>query len=123
MTKFLIRWIIVAIALVATAYIVPGIEVQGNGIIAVLGMALILGFVNAIIRPILTLLSCGCIVATLGVFMLVINAVTLWLSSYIATNWFGLGFEVRGFWPALFGSIVVSLISFFLSLFVKDDKK
>jgi putative membrane protein len=122
MTKFLTHWIIVAVALVATAYIVPGIDVQGNGIIAVLGMALILGFVNAIIRPILTVLSCGCIVATLGIFMLVINAATLWLSSYIAVNWFGLGFYVDGFWPAFFGSIVVSVISFFLSLFIKEGK-
>jgi len=121
MRHFLIRWIIVAIALIVTVYIVPGIDVTGNGVIAVLGMALILGFMNAILRPILTVLSCGFILLTLGLFMLVINAFTLWLSSQIAMNWFGLGFQVHGFWPAFWGALVVSIVSFFLSLFLKGE--
>ena len=119
--KIIIRWVIVTIALVLTTYIIPGITVEGNGLVAVFGMALILGFVNAIIRPILAFLSCGFIVATLGLFMLVINAFTLWLSSWVAVNWFNLGFYVDGFWPSLWGSILVSIISFLLSIFVKDD--
>jgi putative membrane protein len=121
MKTLIIRWIIVAIALVATAYIIPGIQVEGNGLVAVLGMAVILGFVNAFIRPLLAFLSCGFIVLTLGLFMLVVNAATLWLASWVAVNWFGLGFYVDGFWPALWGSILVSIISFVLSMFVKED--
>ena len=121
MRHFLIRWIIVAIALIVTVYVVPGIDVTGNGLVAVLGMAFILGFINAILRPILAILSCGFILLTLGLFMLVINAFTLWLSSQIAVNWFGLGFYVNGFWPAFWGALVVSIVSFFLSLFLKGE--
>jgi putative membrane protein len=122
MRHLLIRWIIVAIALIVTVYVVPGIEVSGNGLIAVLGMAVILGFINAILRPILAILSCGFILLTLGLFMLVINAFTLWLSSYIAVNWFGLGFYVRGFWPAFWGALLISIISFILSMFLKGER-
>jgi putative membrane protein len=121
MKHLLIRWIIVAIALIVTVYVVPGIEVTGNGLIAVLGTAVILGFINAILRPILAILSCGFILLTLGLFMLVINAFTLWLSSQIAVNWFDLGFYVQGFWPAFWGALVVSIVSFFLSMFLKGD--
>jgi len=123
MRSLIIRWVIVAAALILTAYIVPGITVEGNGFIVVFGMAVVLGFVNAFIRPLLTLLSCGFIVLTLGLFLLVINAVSLWLASWMAQNWFGLGFIVDGFWPAFWGSILISVISFMLSLFIKGDKK
>jgi putative membrane protein len=85
-------------------------------------MAAVLGLVNAIIRPILAFLSCGCIVATLGLFMLVINGFTLWLSSWIAQNWLNIGFYVDGFWPAFWGGIIVGLVSFVLSLVLVDDR-
>ncbi len=120
--KLLIRWIIVAIALVVAVWLIPGIRIEDTSAwIAVGVMAVILGLVNAIIRPILAFLSCGCIVATMGLFMLVINALTLWLSSWIAVEWFNIGFYVDGFWPALLGGIVVSIVSFVLSLFLKED--
>jgi putative membrane protein len=67
------------------------------------------------------LLSCGCIVATMGLFMLVINAFTLWLSSWISVNWLNIGFYVNGFLPALLGGVVVSIVSFVLSMLLKDD--
>jgi putative membrane protein len=120
--KLLIRWIIVAIALVVAVRLIPGIRIEDTSAwIAVGVMAVILGLVNAIIRPILAFLSCGCIVATMGLFMLVINALTLWLSSWIAVEWFNIGFYVDGFWPAFLGGIVVSIVSFVLSLFLKED--
>jgi putative membrane protein len=122
MLKLFIRWIIIAVSLVVAAWLIPGITISDpNGWIAVAVMAAILGFVNAIIRPILAFFSCGCIVLTMGLFMLVINAAMLWLSSWIATNLFGVGFYVDGFWSALFGSIVVSIVSFFLSIFLIDE--
>ena len=123
MRSLIIRWVIVAAALILTAYIVPGITVEGNGFIVVFGMAVVLGFGNAFIKPLLTFLSCGFIVLTLGLFLLVVNAVSLWLASWMAQNWFGLGFVVDGFWPAFWGSILISVISFMLSLFIKGDKK
>ena len=122
MKKLLFRWIIVAIALGAAVWLIPGISVKDEKAwIAVAVMAVVLALVNAIIRPILAFLSCGCIIATMGLFMLLVNAFTLWLSSYIAVNWLNVGFFVDGFWPAIWGGIVVSIVAFVLSLFVKDD--
>jgi putative membrane protein len=122
--KLLIRWLVVALALVGAVALIPGIRVEDtNAWIAVGVMAAVLGLVNAIIRPILAFLSCGCIVATLGLFMLVINGLTLWLSAWIAQNWFNVGFYVDGFWPAFWGGIVVGAISFVLSLILVDDSK
>lgn len=122
MLKLFVRWIIIAIALVVAAWLIPGITISDtNGWIAVGVMAAVLGFVNAIIRPILAFFSCGCIVLTMGLFMLVINAATLLLASWISTSLFGVGFYVDGFWWALLGSIVISVVSFFLSMFLIDE--
>ena len=122
--KLILRWIIMAVALFATAYLLPGIRIEGpNAVVVVAVMAVILGFVNAFIRPILSLLSCGLIILTLGLFSLVINAVSLLLASYISVNWLGIGFYVDGFWPALWGSIVVSLIAMVLSGLLIDDRE
>lgn len=120
----IIRWIIATIAVLVTAWIIPGITITGDGIIVALAVAVILGLVNAIIRPILILLSCGCIVLTLGVFMLVVNAASLWLASWFS-QLLGIGFYVDGFFPALFGSIVISLISWLLSIFLigEDEQR
>jgi putative membrane protein len=114
--KLIVHWLVVAAALVAAAYLVPGIRVEGNGTIAVLVMAAVLGVANVVIRPILAFLSCGFIILTMGLFMLVVNALTLWLASSIAVNWFNAGFYVDGFWPALWGSIIVSIVSFLISV-------
>lgn len=119
----IIRWVIATIAILATTWLIPGIEIQGNGIVVAMLVAFILGLVNAIIRPILVLLSCGCIVLTLGLFMLVINAATLYIASWIS-QFFGIGFFVDGFIPALLGSIVISLVSWLLSIFlIGEDER
>jgi len=121
--NILIRWLITALAVVAAAALVPGITVTGaNGWVTVIVMAAVLGLINAIIRPILALLSCGCIVATLGLFMLVINTFTFWLASYV-TNLFNLGFEVESLWAAFLGALVVSVVSFLLSMVFVDDRE
>ncbi len=115
--RMIVSWLITAVALVAAAYLVPGISVRGNdGLVAVLIMAAILGMVNVLVKPLLSVLSCGLIVLTLGLFLVVINALSLWLASWIAQNWFNVGFVVDGFWPALWGSLIVSIVSFFLSM-------
>lgn len=122
--KLLIRWGITIVAVAIAAWLIPGITVESNSsaILVFAAFAIILGLVNAIIRPILAFLSCGCIVVTLGLFMLVINAVSLWLASWISVNWFHVGFRVEGWLPALFGSIVISLVSFALSMFFPDKE-
>jgi putative membrane protein len=122
--RLLIRWLITAVSVAVAAFIVPGITIDPNrnGIVVVLVMALILGLVNAFVRPILTFLSCGLIVVTLGLFMLVINTLTLALASWLSTQ-FGFGFYIDGFFPAFFGAIVISIVSFVLSLFLPDDNR
>ena len=122
--NLILRWAITAVALVVAAWLIPGISVQTQDAwLAVIVMAAILGLVNAFVRPVLTLLSCPLVLLTLGLFLLVINALTLMLASWIAVNVFNLGFYVDGFWAALFGSIVVSIVSFLLSLFLPDARE
>lgn len=120
--RLLIRWLVTGIALLIVVMIVPGIEVGGNAWIAVGVMALVLGLINAFLRPLLKLLACGLIVLTLGLALPFINALTLWLSSWICVNWLDIQFVVDGFWPAFWGGIIVSIVSFFLSLFASDNE-
>lgn len=122
--RLLLRWLITAAALYVAAITVPGISITDqNGWVAVFVMAAIFGLVNAIIRPILTLLSCPLVLLTLGLFTLVINAICFSLSSWIAQSFFGAGFVVDGFLPAFLGAIVVSVVSFLLSLFLPDGNE
>ena len=125
MTKLVIRWLINFLALFAAAWLVKGITVDGGGGWTVFAiMAIILGLVNAILRPLLKLLTCPLIILTLGLFTLVINGFTLWLSSRIAVNWFQVGFYVDGFWAAFWGGLVVSIVSLILSAVLMDgDEK
>ena len=121
--KLLLRWAITAFALFCAAWLVPGITVDGSGWVLYAIMAAILGLVNACIRPLLKMLTCPLIVLTLGLFTLVINALTLWLSSTIAQSWFGVDYIISGFWSALWGALIVSVVSVVLSVFVQDDQK
>lgn len=123
MARLLLRWLITCVALFLAALIVPGIRVEGNAWIVYALMAVILGLVNAVVRPILKLLSCPLVILTLGLFVLVINALTLWLSSLIAVNWLGVGYYVEGFWPALLGSLIVSIVSVILSAVLIDRRE
>lgn len=119
--KFLLRWVITVAALFVAARIVPGIRIEGtNAWIAYAVMALVLGLINAFLRPLLQLVSIGFIIVTLGLFLLVINAFTLWLAAWISVNLLDVGFRVDGFGAAFWGSLIVSIVSFLLSLFVKD---
>lgn len=120
--KFLLRWVITGLAVFAAAAIVPGIHVESTGWVAYAIMALILSLINSFIRPILKFLTCPLILLTLGIFTLVINGLTFWLASTIATNWFHTGFSVDGFWPAFLGGLVVSVVSIFFNLIIKDER-
>jgi putative membrane protein len=123
MPRILISWLIIALAVAAAAWLVPGIDVTGtNGTVTVIVMAAVLGLVNAVVRPVLALLSCGCIVVTLGLFMLVINAFTFWIASYITSQWLDLGFSVDSFFAAFLGSLVVSVVSIVLSMVLYPEK-
>jgi putative membrane protein len=120
--KLLIRWMITSVSLVVAAWLVPGIHVDERGWKVFAATALILGLVNALVRPLLTFLSCPLIILTLGVFILVINGLTLWMASGIASDWFGVGFHVDGFGSAFLGALIVSIVSVMLNAFVRDSK-
>lgn len=123
MGKMLVSWLINAIALAAAAYLVPGIDVAGEPAwLTVAIMAAIFGLVNALIRPLLKIMSCPLILITLGLFTLVINGLMLWLSSWIGGQ-FGIGFRVAGFGPAFWGALVIAVVSFVLTLIFGGDRE
>lgn len=107
------RWLISAGALMLVAYYVPGIRV--SSFYAALVAALILGLINALIRPVLLLLTLPINILTLGLFTLVINALMFWLASSVVK-----GFFVDGFWPAFWGALIICIVSWIVnSLFKK----
>jgi putative membrane protein len=118
--RLLLRWVVGALAVGAAAWLIPGITVQG-GFSALLAVALILGLVNALVRPLLTWLACGLIFLTLGLFLLVINALMLLLTEWLA-HAAGIGFSIDSFSDALLGALVISLVSFLLSVLVPDRR-
>ena len=121
--KLLIRWFVTSISLVVAVWLVPGIRVEREAWTVFAGMAIILGLVNSVVRPLLTLLSCPLIILTLGFFVLVINGITLWLASAIAVRWFHVGFYVEGYWPAFLGALIVSIVSVILTALIGEDRR
>ena len=99
----------------------PGVTHTGSGI-NLLAVALVFGLLNALLHPLLTLLSCPLLILTLGLFTLVINAVILWVTSAVSGS-FGIGFHVDGFGAAFIGALVVSVVSILLSIFVPDPSR
>lgn len=118
---FLIRLLVNAAALWVATRIVPGVSYQGE-VLPFLGVALVFGVVNAIIRPITKVLTFPIIILTLGIFIFVINGLMLWLTGSLSTS-LGLGFHVTGFWAAFWGALVVSIVSTMLSMFVGDSDR
>lgn len=123
MNKFLLRLLINAVALYAAVSLVDGIQAMpGTNWVSYLGLGLIFGLLNALVRPLLKFLTCPLIILTLGLFTLVINTILFWLTGTIGQN-FGIGFEVAGFWPAFLGGLIVSIVSVVLTTVLKDDRR
>ena len=121
MNKFILRWIINAVALFLAVRFVPGVHLQGSWV-SIIWLALIFGLINAFLRPLLKLLTCPLIVLTLGLFTLLINTFLFWLTGQIGQA-FGIGFTIDSFWPAFLGGLVVTVVSVVLSLILKDELK
>jgi putative membrane protein len=113
---FLIRLTANALAILAAAYIVPGIDVAGG--LSLLAAALVLGLINAVVRPILLFLTLPFTLVTLGLFIFLLNAFCLWL-----TSWLVKGFDVHGFWAAVIGALIVSVVSWLVNVFLSDRGK
>ncbi|RPI78087.1 MAG: phage holin family protein [Chloroflexi bacterium] len=126
MVKFFLRWLINAVALYVAVVVVQnatgGITLQNDSWLTYVLAALIFGFVNALLRPLLTILTCPLIILTLGLFTLIINTFLFYLVGIIG-SWFGVGYTLSSFWDALLGAVIVSVVSFALSLIFKDELK
>lgn len=119
--RFLLRLLATAAALWVAVLLVPGITFTGTWV-GMLVVALIFGLVNAVIRPILKILTCPLVVLTLGLFVFVLNALMLWLASEISQA-MGIGFDVDGFWAALIGALIVGIVSTMLNLLVGSRER
>jgi putative membrane protein len=122
MKKLIIRLIINAVALYVAIVLLNGrgINPQSANWLSLLWLALIFGLINAVLKPLLMVVGCPFVILTLGLGALLINTLLFYLAGLIGTN-FGVGFTVDGFWPALLGALVVSLVSFLLNSLLKDE--
>jgi putative membrane protein len=116
MIGLLIRWLVLTAAILAASYMLEGITVTSFW--SALAAAAILGVLNVILRPIILILTLPVNILTLGLFTFVINAALLMLVSGLIS-----GFDVHGFWPALWGSIIISIVSWLLTAFISDRGK
>jgi putative membrane protein len=116
--QLLLRWAISSLAIFAAIMVVPGIQFSGPGWhIGV--VALVFGLLNALLRPLIYLLTCPLVILTLGLFGLVINAMLLGLTSALADQ-LNIAFHIDGFWPAFWGGLVISVVSTVLSILAGD---
>lgn len=122
MKRFLLRLAINAVALYVAFALMSGhgIQSQNDDWLGILGLALIFGLINAIIRPVLVVVGCPFLVLTLGLGTLLINTLLFYLSGWIGSQ-FGIGFTVSGFWPAFLGALIVSLVSLILSTLLRGE--
>ena len=121
--RFLIRIVASAIALAVATAVVPGIELTTasltSKVLTLIAVALIFGVVNAILKPIVKIVGCAFYVLTLGLIALVVNALLLWLTSWVAGK-LKLPFHITGFWPAFWGAIIVGVVGWLLSILIRD---
>jgi putative membrane protein len=125
MKSWIIRVVINACALAVAAWLFTGILINGaterNRVLTLLLVALIFGVVNEFVRPVVALLSLPLYLLTLGLFYFVVNALMLWLTSWLA-DLVGLGFRVHGFWTAVFGAIIISIVSWVMGMMLPAEK-
>lgn len=114
MKGLVIRWLILTIAILLAVYLIEGI--RASGIHAILLAAAVLGILNALLRPILIVLTLPLNILTLGLFTFLINAFLLKMTSGVIP-----GFDVAGFWPAVFGALVISVVNWLISTLISDS--
>jgi len=113
--RLLLLWILNALALLAVTWLLPSIQVSGFG--AALVAALLLGFINTLVRPVLAILTLPITLLTLGIFYLLLNGLLFWLASALLP-----GFHVEGFWSAVFGAVLYGVIAWALSALIPDKR-
>lgn len=116
MKGLFIRFVITGVAVLAAAEIVPGIKIEG--VPAGAATVIVLALLNAVVRPVLYLFSFPMIMFSLGLFMVIINAILLHLTAWLVT-----GFTVDGFWPSVWGALIISVVSTVLNLLISEEGK
>jgi len=120
MNKFILRTVVNGFALYAAVYLIPGIVPENPNPVSWVWLALIFGLVNALVKPLLKVLTCGVILLTLGLFTLVINTALFYITAWLGSQ-FGFGLRIESFWAAFFGALIISVISSILTAFLKDE--
>ena len=124
MIRLIIRLAVNAIALWAAFQIVPGLTYTAESNTSLILIALVFGLVNALVRPIIILLTCPLIILSLGFFVLIINTIMLSLTIWLAgPDTLNLGISSTGFWATFFGAIVISIVSGVINLLIKDNNE
>jgi len=124
--KHLLHVLVTAAALAVATWLVPGIELltagSGKRILTLIVVALIVGIVNAVIKPIVKTIGCLFYVLTLGLIGLVVNGLLLWLASWVAGQ-LKLPFHITGFWPAFWGAIIIGIVGWVLNMVIPDGDR
>jgi len=123
--RFVLRVLITAVAMLVATWILPGIEVTASTTPRKVGtlivVALIFGLINAVLKPIIKVIGCIFYILTLGLIALVVNALLLWLTSWVAGK-LNLPFHITGFWPAFWGAIIIGVVSWLLSITLGEKR-
>jgi len=117
---FVLRWLITAVAVWVAAALVGGIHLDGWQ--STLLVALILGVLNAVLRPLLVLSALPGIILTLGIGLILVNTLLLAITAWIAGKFDSIRFAIDGFWSAFFGAILISLVSFLITRFIRPER-
>ena len=124
--RFLIRVLASAAALAVATAVVPGIELTtgsvASKVLTLIAVALIFGVINAFLKPIVKIVGCLFYILTLGLIALVVNALLLWLTSWLAGK-LNLPWHITGFWPAFWGGLIVSIVTWLLSILIREPDK
>ena len=124
--RFLLRVAVSAAALAVAAAVLPGIQLTTGSttskVLTLIAVALIFGVINAVLKPIIKTIGCLFYILTLGLVALVVNALLLWLVSVVA-GWLSLPFHITGFVPAFLGALIISMVTWLLSVLIPDGKK
>lgn len=116
--KFIVKLVVSTLAVLITAMLLPGVEIADNSFLTALGVAVVLAFLNAIVKPILVILTIPVTIFSFGLFILVINAVIILWASKIVN-----GFQVDNFWRALLFSLILSIVTWVLEAFQGNDHR
>jgi putative membrane protein len=124
--RFLLRVAVAAAALAVATAVLPGIQLTTGSttskVLTLIAVALIFGVINAVLKPIIKTIGCLFYILTLGLVALVVNALLLWLVSVVA-GWLSLPFHITGFVPAFLGALIISVVTWLLSVLIPDGKK